>query len=168
MLGAAAGEGNWAPASKVAGLATLIPDQKFTLKLTSEFTRDPSYLKGSVSFLESTPIGQNEGENQVGLFPVVNLFGHIGDRDLTLHAGVNTRFLPDSSELRVQPSFGVDINIAKINLGPYLVTLDFEARYNTYQHIDLIHGERNSSPGSESSFGLMFNLFEKPTPLKRR
>ncbi len=161
-VAAAAGAGDqWAPASRVVGLATLIPEQTFDLASRPANPGDLFFRQGAFSFRDS-PAGRNEGENAFGLFPTLQLRGQYLDRDVTVTAGVNARFLPDLRQFRVQESFGLDYNLARFNIGAYRASFGAEGRLNTYQQIDVLPEARSTSLPAEGSFMFQFRITEPP------
>jgi hypothetical protein len=160
VVGAAAG-GEWEPASMASSLpAVLVPE----LDIASGSARLGPFLfrQLAFNFNESTPIGSNEGENPVGLFPTVSGRGQFLDRDLTATAGVNTRYVPTLRELRLQESFGLDYNLVRFNIGDYRAAFGMEGRLNLYQQIDLLPEMRTTFPEAEGTFFFQFRITEPP------
>jgi RHS repeat-associated protein len=165
--GAAAG-GEWQPASLLSGLPSLlIPEATFDLASGPANPGDLFFRQGAFQFRDSTAIGQNEGENPVGLFPTLQFRGQYLNRDITFTAGVNARYLPDLRQVRLQESLGLDYNLLRVNLGAYRASLGLEGRLNTYQQIDT-RPELQATPlAPEGFFGLQFRFTERPTQSRR-
>ena len=160
--GAAAG-GEWGPASVLSTLPSLlVPELKFDLASGPARPGDLFFRQGAVNFNESTPIGRNEGENPVGLFPTLQLRGQFLDRDITASVGVNARYLPTQREVRLQESFGLDYNFLRFNLGAYRASFGMEGRLNTYQQIDLAPEVRSTPLAPEGTFMFQFRITEPP------
>jgi hypothetical protein len=161
-IGAAAG-GEWKPASLTTTVTSaLFPEQTFDLASGPARPGDLFFRQGAFSLLESTPIGTNEGENQVGLFPMIQFRGGFLDRDLTFSTGFNARYLPERDQFRFQQSFGLDYNLVRFNLGDYKASFGTEGRFNTYQQIDLNPSVTATQLAPEGTFMFQFRITEPP------
>ena len=132
----AASQGEWRPAALVSGLATLMPEQTGALANRPASPGDLFFRQAAFSFADSTPIGANEGASPLGIFPTLQLRGQFLDRDITVTAGVNARFLPERQQFRLQESLGVDYAIARFTTQQYRGYFGFAARANLYQQFD--------------------------------
>jgi hypothetical protein len=142
--------------------SALFPEQTFDLASGPARPGDLFFRQGAFSLLESTPIGTNEGENQVGLFPMIQFRGGFLDRDLTFSTGFNARYLPERDQFRFQQSFGLDYNLVRFNLGDYKASFGTEGRFNTYQQIDLNPSVTATQLAPEGTFMFQFRITEPP------
>ena len=160
----AAGAGNeWGPASKVLGfLPTLVPEQTVSLSQGPSSPGDLYFRQFAFSLRDSTTIGRNEGNNALGIFPTFQFRGQYLDHDITFTGGVNTRYLPDLRQFRLQESFGIDYNLLRFNIGDYRASFGTEGRLNLYQQINLSEPTGSTSYRNEGSFMFQFRITEPP------
>ena len=168
-IAAAAGAGNeWAPASKVIGLATLVPEQTLHLSDRPWSPGDLYFRQLAFNFKESTSIGRNEGNNVLSLYPTLQFRGQYLDRDITFTAGANARYLPDLHQFRIQESFGLDYNLVRFRIGDYRASFGAEGRLNLYQQVDLLPSASSTSLPNEGSIMFQFRITERQARQRSR